>query len=113
MTSDRPEDIPKHLQQELLKNIQVQGNLPLGTSPRLVVSLSSISISLPNPQAFLKIFPAAAFLSLSDGKKHSQHYTSSCSTGSVLQFLRSLVLRLQHKAFDQQDWKISSNVKAV
>ncbi|MEW6493601.1 MAG: tetratricopeptide repeat protein [Cyanobacteriota bacterium] len=30
MTSDRPEDIPKHLQQELLKNLQVQGNLTTG-----------------------------------------------------------------------------------
>lgn len=30
MTSDRPEDIPKHLEQELLKNIQVQGNLTTG-----------------------------------------------------------------------------------
>ena len=30
MTSDRPEDIPKQLQQELLKNIQVQGNLTTG-----------------------------------------------------------------------------------
>ncbi len=30
MTSDRPKDIPKHLQQELLKNIQVQGDLTTG-----------------------------------------------------------------------------------
>ncbi|MEW6498120.1 MAG: NB-ARC domain-containing protein, partial [Cyanobacteriota bacterium] len=30
MTSDRPEDMPKHLQQELLKNIQVQGSLTIG-----------------------------------------------------------------------------------
>ena len=30
MTSDRPKDIPNRLQQELLKNIQVQGNLTTG-----------------------------------------------------------------------------------
>jgi hypothetical protein len=30
LTSDRPEDIPKHLQHELLKNLQVQGNLTTG-----------------------------------------------------------------------------------
>ncbi|MEG4210480.1 hypothetical protein [Microcoleus sp. S13_B4] len=57
----------------------------------MLVSLSSISISLPHPQVFLKISPAAAFLTLSDGKKRSQHYTSSCSTAIELRFLRSLV----------------------
>jgi hypothetical protein len=91
LTSDRPEDIPKHLQQELLKNVQVQGNLTTGDITQIASQFVLNLDKSPKPTGIAQNLPAVAFITLSDEKKQSQHYTSSCSTAIELQFLRSLV----------------------